>query len=204
MIDSIRGPLIASEEGFAIVEAAGGVRFRLEVPASTSSALPQRGSEVILQCRLIMNTNEGTFLLFGFASDMERECFDLFVGLTGIGPKKALAILSQIEIAGFARAIVAEDLTYLSKIKGIGKKTAERLVVELREKMAPYVATPVGGKSESGVTLPAIPGIKDAVEALMVLGCRQAVAEKAIAEAVKELGQDAPVDKLVRAGLRYR
>jgi len=110
-------------------------------------------------------------------------------------------ILSQIEIAPFARAIVGGDLNYLSRIKGVGKKTAERLVVELRDKMAPYTAPTPG---ESSTLLPASQTVADAVQALMVLGCRPAVAEKAIGEALKELGADAKTEELIRVGLRHR
>ncbi|CAN5212611.1 Holliday junction branch migration protein RuvA [soil metagenome] len=198
MLDSVRGKLVVSENDFAVVDV-NGLSFHVDIPVSTHEAMPALGTEVRLYTRLSLNTNEGSFLLFGFATQVERECFDIVTGISGIGPRKGLMILSQIEIAPFAKAIVSSDLTYLSKIKGIGKKTAERLVVELREKMGPYVKTDSTPKN-----LPGSANVMEAIEALIVLGCRQSVAEKAVSEAVKELGVDARTEDLVRAGLRFR
>lgn len=196
----MNGKLIKSDEDLAVVDV-NGLWFRLEIPASSVKALGEPGSDVRLYTRLSLNPNEGNFQLFGFASEMERECFDIFTGISGIGPRKGLMMLSQIEIASFARAIIAQDLNYLSKIKGIGRKTAERLVLELREKMVPYTKTDA---TPSDAILPSSDNVRDAVEALIVLGCRQLVAEKAISEAVKELGKDAATEDLIRVGLRFR
>lgn len=206
MIDSLTGTLREYDEDYAVLDV-GGVCFRVEIPGSTAKALPEVGNEAALLTRLNFNVNEGTFSLFGFATGAERDCFDIFRGISGIGPRKGLMILSQIEIATFATAILTNDLVYLSKLKGVGKKTAERLVVELREKMVPYTAsTPAGGDAPAG--LPSLPNmsdnIRDAIEALIVLGCRNHVAEKAIGHAVEELGEDAPTPDLIRAGLRHR
>lgn len=206
MIESLKGILLAMEEDFAVIDVSG-VGFRLDIPGSTARSLGGVGAEVTLLTRLNFNVNEGVFSLFGFATEAERDCFDIFRGISGIGPKKGLMILSQIEIAAFATAILTNDLNYLSKLKGVGKKTAERLVVELREKMVPYTAGPVapGGESAGMPHLPAAPpNIRDAIEALVVLGCRPHVAEKAISQAVEELGESAPTESLVRSGLRYR
>lgn len=200
MIDSLSGVLVSAEEDFAVIDVHG-IRFRLDVPASTARGLPAPGVPTALFTRLSFNANDGEFALFGFATETERNCFDIFTGISGIGPRKGLMILSQIEIAPFARAIVGGDLNYLSRIKGVGKKTAERLVVELRDKMAPYTAPAPG---ESSTLLPASQTVADAVQALMVLGCRPAVAEKAIGEALKELGADAKTEELIRVGLRHR
>lgn len=201
MLESLKGVLLSVDDDVAVIDV-GGMRFRLEVPASTARTLGVPGGEATLLSRLSFNANDGQFLLFGFATEVERECFDIFTGISGIGPRKGLMILSQIEIAAFARAIVENDLGYLSRIKGVGKKTAERLVVELREKMVPYVSD---AKPASGAApLPVGKNSQEAIQALMVLGCRQAVAEKAIAEAMKELGKDAGTEDLVRVGLRHR
>lgn len=199
MIDSLKGPILFADEDSAVLDV-NGIRFRLEIPLSTARVIRQ-GDVGELKTRLSFNANDGAFSLFGFATEVERECFDIFTGISGIGPRKGLMILSQIEIASFARAIQANDLNYLSRIKGVGKKTAERLVVELREKMVPYSA------ANAITTSPALPqtdNVRDAIEALVVLGCRQNVAEKAISEAVKELGEDAGTEDLIRVGLRYR
>lgn len=201
MLESVKGTLLSVDHDVAVIDV-GGLRFRLEIPDSTARSLGAVGSESTLLARLSFNANDGQFLLFGFSTEVERECFDIFTSISGIGPRKGLMILSQIEIAAFARAIVENDLPYLSRIKGVGKKTAERLVVELREKMVPYVsdAKPAVGAAP----MPVAKNSQEAIQALMVLGCRQAVAEKAIGEAIKELGKDAGTEDLVRVGLRHR
>lgn len=203
MIDAVEGLLERIEEDEMLV-LAGGVVLRLEVPATTANALKHRvGERVRVLTRLTFNMNDGQFLLFGFATEEERDCFAIFTGISGIGPRKGLMILSQVEVAAFAQAIVQNDVGYLGRIKGIGKKTAERLVVELREKMVPYVGV---ARTDGGAAtaLPAEGPVREAVEALIVLGCRPAVAEKAVGEAVKELGEGAATEDLVRAGLRHR
>lgn len=197
MLDSLCGKLLFSDDDIAVLDV-GGVRFRLDIPYSTARLLAERGQEITLMTRLSFNPNEGSFNLFGFGTEVERECFDIFTQISGIGPRKGLMILSQIEIASFARAVINSDLGYLSKIKGIGKKTAERLVVELREKMVPYSA------AEPEAAQPRADNVRDAVEALVVLGCRQIVAEKAVSEAIRELGPDAPAEELIRLGLKLR
>jgi Holliday junction DNA helicase RuvA len=201
MLDAISGILLRRDDDWAVIDV-NGLQFRAEIPASTASQLPAIGEKATLLTRLSLNTNEGTFQLFGFATEMERDCFDIFTSITGIGPRKGLMILSQIEIPPFAKAIITNDIKYLSKIKGVGTKTAERMVVELREKMVPYSqAAPSSGTS---VILPASANVRDAVEALIVLGCRPLVAEKAVGEAVKELGETAGTEALIRIALKYR
>jgi Holliday junction DNA helicase RuvA len=202
MIDSLQGTLLAVVDAGAVLDV-NGVRFALEIPDSTASALPAVGQRATLLTRLNFNMNEGTFALFGFATEAERDCFDILRSISGIGPRKGLAILGQVEIARFATALMTNDLAYLSKLKGVGKKTAERLVVELREKMVPYAAA--GHKEQpTGMLATAPANVRDAIEAMMVLGCRTAVAERAVAMAVEELGSDAKTEQLVRAALKHR
>lgn len=199
MLHSIVGVLVEYEDDFAVVDVHG-MRFRVEIPGSTARVLGEAGSRTTLFTRLSFNPNDNTFTLFGFASAMEGECFDILQSISGIGPRKALGILSQIEIGAFASAIVNRDLTYISEIKGVGKKTAERLVVELREKMVPYM----------GAAPAAIPAavmrenVRDGVAALMALGVKPAIAEKAIRAAVELLGDEAATEHLVREGLKHR
>ncbi len=206
MFHSLHGTLLDFEDDFAVIDV-NGLRFQVEIPGSTASILPARGEAATLMTRLSFNANDGTFSLFGFATTMERDCFDVLLSMSGIGPRKALGILSQIEIGAFANAIVQQDLNYVSKIKGVGKKTAERLIVELREKMVPFVSAGSVGKPSSPAApagLPQKENIADAVQGLMALGCKPATAEKAIRSAVESIGEDAPTADLVREGLRWR
>lgn len=199
MIDSLAGCLLELDEDYAVVDV-GGIRFRSEIASSTARQLPPVGERVELLTRLSFNANDGEFSLFGFASSMERECFEILTSMTGIGPRKAMMILSQIEIASFARAVVNSDVGYVSKIKGIGKKTAERLVLELRDKMAPMA---VAGPDEPA-SPPRSTNVRDAIAAMMALGCRPAVAERAVESAAEALGEDASTEALIREGLKRR
>lgn len=199
MLHSVCGTLLEFEEDYAVVDV-NGLRFAVEIPGSTAQQLPKVGERSTLLTRLSFNANDGTFQLFGFATAMERDCFDVLTSISGIGPRKALGILSQIDIGTFAQAIVQQDLKYLSKIKGVGQKTAERLMVELREKMVPFV-------SKAPASAPPLPGkqnVVEAVQALMALGCKPAIAEKAVKSAVEALGEDASTPDLVREGLKWR
>ena len=202
MIESLAGRLLSKDDDFAVLDVSG-VRFRLEIPASSASQLPAPGQPAELFTRLSFNAKDGVFALFGFATTTERECFEILLGISGIGPRKALMILSQIEIGAFARALAAGDLGYLSSIKGVGKKTAERLLVELREK-----AAFLGGREVStggGSTAAPRGGPQGlAIEGLAALGCRPAVAERAVAKAAEILGADATVEQLVREALKHR
>ncbi|MEQ8820407.1 MAG: Holliday junction branch migration protein RuvA [Sumerlaeia bacterium] len=203
MIDSLQGTLLDHDESHAIVDV-GGVRFRVEIPGSTAVQLPAQGEPVTLLTRLSFNPNEGSFALFGFSTPMERQCYEVLLTISGIGPKKALAILSQVEVAAFARAVIEKNLTYFSGIKGVGRKTAERLLLELSDKMFGLAAE----AKVSGKQAPAAPAqsenIADAVAALIALGCPAAVAQRAVASAAEIAGQDAPTEELIREGLRHR
>ncbi len=200
MIDSLQGTLIDIDEDRAVVDV-NGIRFQTEISLNTYNVHKDSvGSPCIIYTRLSFNANDGQFSLFGFENAVERECFDIFTGISGIGPRKGLMILSQVEIASFANAIVQNDLTYLSKIKGVGKKTAERLVVELREKMVPYTS-----EKKPAAQLPPREGpAAEAIQALIVLGCKEPVAEKAVGLAQEELGESASTQELIRLGLKYR
>jgi Holliday junction DNA helicase RuvA len=200
VLDSLKGTVLELDQDHAVVDV-NGLRFGLEIPASTAAQLA-RGAVAEVRTRLNFNANDGAFALYGFATAVERDCFDTLCTISGIGPRKALAILSQIEIAAFAGAIVQRDETYIAKIKGVGKKTAERLIVELREKMVPFVGT--DGPAPAVPALSAKQNVKDALDAMMALGCRPAVAEKAIRIAVELLGEDARTEELIREGLKNR
>ncbi|MCB2154431.1 Holliday junction branch migration protein RuvA [bacterium] len=199
MLHSLKGTLVDFEEDFAVIDV-GGVRFQVEIPASTAGQLGASGDPAEVLTRLSFNANDGTFSLYGFATPMERDCFDVLTSMSGIGPRKALAILSQIEVAAFANAIVNKDIAYVGKIKGVGKKTAERLIVELREKMVPFM----GSASAAPIVSSRPENVQDAIEALMALGCKQITAEKAIGAAIEILDESAPTEDLVREGLRHR
>jgi len=138
-----------------------------------------------------VSAQDGTQQLFGFATAEEREMFLLLISISGIGPKLGCNILSSASITGLRNAIAAGDTKTLSSLRGIGKKTAERLVVELKDK--------VTGETK---TAPADPRLADAILALVSLGYKQVEAQKAVLAVAGNLGPKASVEELVRAALR--
>ena len=140
MIALLRGELAYKSVDHVIVDT-GGVGYRLFIPLSTFYALPDTG-----QVRLLVHTHvrEDALLLFGFATPAEREMFATLIGISGIGPKLALNILSHIPVADLQGAVLAGDIKRLSALPGIGKKTAERLVLELKDKLGPAIPAAAG------------------------------------------------------------
>lgn|GEM_PF-141102 len=214
MLETLRGTLIRKDADEAVIET-GGIGFAVSIPASTQAALPDPGAEARLFVHLSFNVQEGEFKLYGFATELERDVFRIFLGISGFGPRKGLMLLSQVRISDFACAIRDRNLAYLSSLKGVGRKTAERLLVELREKMLPYVSAGggagVGGTGGSGGAfdpdVPLLPPgdhIRDAVAGLVSLGCRYGQAARAVSKAIDLLGPDAPAEDLIREGLRHR
>jgi Holliday junction DNA helicase RuvA len=208
MIEYLRGTLLHKADGHAVVDVSG-VGYGVDVTAAASAGLPRAGEQAELHTYLYVQ--EGILRLYGFASRDERSLFEVFLGASGIGPKTAIAILSSIEVAAFATAILQGDLKTLTRIPGIGKKTAERLAVELRDKMKEYAfaAVPSAGNGSNAGSVSSSPyiaggSIREAVEALEALGCKPLVAERAVQKAAEILGADAAVPDLVREGLKHR
>ncbi len=183
MIASLRGTLLERMEGACVVEA-GGVGYLVQVSSHTLAELPAIGAEVRLRTRHIVR--EDAQLLFGFTAPEELRLFDLLIGVSGVGPKIALAALSGLQPAALARAIRDEQIATIVAVPGIGKKTAERIVVELRDKLEFIAAAgPVPaarGKKGAGV-LPQSDRFDDAVAALVTLGYSAAQAQDAVRKA---------------------
>jgi Holliday junction DNA helicase RuvA len=187
VIASLRGTLLERGEGWCVVEA-GGVGYHVHVSAQTLSALPAIGAETKLRTRQVVR--EDALLLFGFAGTDELRLFDLLIGVSGVGPKLALAALSGLAPAALARAIREEHIAAIVAVPGIGRKTAERLVVELRDKldfMPAGAATAMGRGREPGI-LPRYERFEDAVAALVTLGYSVSQAQ----EAVRRAGGEQP------------
>lgn len=215
MLETLRGTLRRKDTEEVIVETAG-IGFAVGIPASTFAALPEVGEEVLLFTQLSFNVQEGEFNLFGFATEMERAVYRIFLTIPGIGPRKGLMILSQVNIGDFARAIQDRNVAYLSQIKGVGRKTAERLLVELRDKMLPFLLVGAGGAAGTegaaggtggageGSSLPPGQNIADAVAGLTGLGCPYTQAARAVARAVERLGASASTAELLKEALKHR
>jgi Holliday junction DNA helicase RuvA len=174
MIAHLRGKLIAKHPNQAIVEA-GGVGYDVTITVPTFSDLPASGAEVALHIHT--HVREDAIALFGFLRREEKQLFERLIAVSGIGPKLAITILSGMAAADLVSAIRGNDVARLTRIPGIGRKTAERMVLELRDKLADFGATP---------TLPAVtPVQEDVLSALVNLGYNRTLAERAVSAVSK-------------------
>ena len=176
-----------------------GVGYEALIPLSSYDKLPSPGHEVHLLTHLAIR--EDAHVLYGFMTSAERDLFRLLINtVSGIGPKIALNVLSGMNVVAFRGAVANADIKSLSSISGVGKKTAERIVVELRDKIGQAGAWEASS-SARGLS-PDEQKINDAVLALMALGFKQVEAHDSIKAAVDKLGPNAGVEDLVRAGLK--
>ena len=193
MIAMLRGALVDKGIDSVLIDV-GGVGYRVAVSLNTLATLPPVGSTAQLHTHLIVRMNaEDVLTLVGFASTEERAAFDLVTGVQGIGPKLAMSILSTLDAGELARAVRDGDHARLTRIPGIGKKTAERLVLELRDK---FTGAPAAATSAARIG-----GSQAVSSALVNLGYKPAEAERAAAEAGKA-HPGAGVADLVKAALR--
>jgi Holliday junction DNA helicase RuvA len=198
MITSLHGKLVESLPTQVTVDVHG-VGYEVLIPLSSFDKMPQPGGDVRLLTQLVVREDAHT--LYGFATPGERDLFRLLVNnVSGIGPKTALNILSGMNPVAFRGAVASSDVKSLSQISGVGKKTAERIVVELRDKIGAAGAWEAA--SAQRALSPADQKINDAVLALMALGFKQIEAHDSVRAAQSALGPDASVENLVRASLR--
>lgn len=197
MIGYLRGTLAEALPTQVVVEA-GGVGYEAFIPLSSFEKLPAPGGEVKLLTHLAIR--DDAHVLYGFMTDGERDLFRLLIRhVGGIGPKIALNILSATTATSLRAAVVDGDVKALSRISGVGKKTAERIVVELKDKMGDEAGLKTGGPTAA--LSDADQKMADAVAALIALGSKPREAQEAVRGAVIMLGPDQSVDKIVRAAL---
>lgn len=198
MITFLHGKLIEALPTQAVVDVHG-IGYEVLIPLSSFDKLPAPGGEIRLLTQLVIREDAHT--LYGFMSAAERELFRLLINtVSGIGPKIALNILSGISVTAFRGAVANSDVKSLSQISGVGKKTAERIVVELRDKIGAAGAWEAA--SAQRALSPEDQKINDAVLALMALGFKQIEAHDAVRAAAAALGANATVEDLVRACLK--
>ncbi len=179
MIARLRGKLLEKQPNFALVDVAG-VGYGVTIPVSTFSRLGQPGAEVSLHT--YTHVREDALALFGFASGAEKELFEKLISVSGIGPRLAVTILSGVPIDELTTAIRAGDAKRLMRIPGVGRKTGERMVVELREKLG-ALDDKAGAEGEDGL---AGSIQQDVISAMLNLGCTRDAAQKAVGKAVDE------------------
>lgn len=194
MIALLRGTLIEKQPNRLIVDVRG-VGYEVQVPLSTFYQMPEPGSEVLL--RIHTHVREDTLALFGFITTLEQQIFERLIAIGGVGPKLALAVLSGIEAGDLLRAIQLGDAARLTTIPGIGKKTAERITLELRDRLAKLAAPSpdAGGSAATGDMR------GDLLSALVNLGYHRPLAERAVDAALKA-GGDESFESRLKLALR--
>ena len=178
MIAHLRGKLLAKHPNQIIVET-GGVGYELTISIPTFSDLPEAGADVSLH--VYTHVREDLIALYGFLRSSEKLLFEKLITVSGIGPKLAITILSGMAADDMARAIRSNDIARLTRIPGIGKKTAERMVLELRDKLPEAGTAPVAISTHSAIE-------EDVLSALVNLGYQRAAAEKALSAVAKKSG----------------
>jgi Holliday junction DNA helicase RuvA len=193
MIDFLEGNVVTRKPTSAVIQV-GGIGYQVSIPISTYEALPEKGPAKVLTYQYV---REDTLKLFGFATQEERELFQLLLSVSGVGPSIALTALSGCSVEQLRTMILDGNVGALSKIKGIGKKTAQRIVVDLAESAK--------GLAASGITSrgPASMAASDAILGMVALGYKQPQAEKAVIKAMDALGQDAKTEDLLRESLKH-
>jgi Holliday junction DNA helicase RuvA len=193
MITRIRGRILEKGPSHLVVDIAG-VGLLVHVPVSSFDRFGREGEEVNLLTHL--NVKEDALDLYGFASEGERRLFRMLLGVSGIGPRSALGILSGMNMDMLQTAILSGDVASLTRVPGVGKKTAQRIVVELKGPLSEGLEAVVVGGAVGGDDK-----LTNAVEALVALGLRRSDAYRSVARAIREMGEDASLEEIVRRGL---
>ena len=194
MIYSVRGKLTHIENNLAVVECAG-VGYAVRTSAVTISRLPGMGEETTLYTYL--HISENSIDLFGFADQGELNCFKMLLGVTRVGPRAALSVLSSVTAEQFALAVASGDAKTLSRAPGLGMKTAQRIILELKDKISKEQAA-------AGISMPEIPlmssssNASEAINALVVLGYTQSEA----AGVITKLDPELSVEDMIKQGLQ--
>ena len=190
MIGRIQGTLISVHPPRLLVDCQG-IGYELDVPMSTLYQLPQVGQKITLLTHF--QVREDAQQLFGFATEVEREAFRQLIKISGVGSRTALAVLSGMSVNELAQAIALQEAGRLTQVPGIGKKTAERLCLELKGKLAPDLSMTAGSKTQ------AIEASSEVLQALLALG----YSEKEALLALKQIPPDTSVSDGIRMGLKY-
>lgn len=194
MIAYLKGKLCQSKSESLIVEV-GGIGFKVTgcFAAASYSSLPSLGEEIIVHTHL--HVREDDMQLYGFLNASQLQVFQQLLTIPGIGPKGALSIVSSVAAEDLAKAIITEDLPFLTRLPGVGKKTAQRLIIELKDKILKGKAPQMHSKQDAGAG--DISRYYDAIEALLSLGYHSQEVMPYLNAAKKELGEQAEVSQLI-------
>jgi holliday junction DNA helicase RuvA len=195
MIGRIRGVLVAKQPPDILVEV-GGVGYELQVPMTTLFQLPDVGAEIALVTHFVVR--EDAQLLYGFINEDDRSLFRQLIKVSGVGPRLGLTILSGMDTQSFVRCVQRDDISSLVALPGVGKKTAERLLVEMRDKLKDWLAQ---AQDEAQITLaPATDIVADAEGALVALGYKPQEATRMVAAVNDDTVDDS--EELIRRALK--
>lgn len=197
MIAALRGVVLEKNLSDAVIDV-GGVGYRVFLSLLTLARLPEEGQPAKVRIRTVVR--EDALDLFGFLSRQEEELFLMLTSVSHVGPKLALNVMSGLEVSDLAQAIGRGEIGRLTKIHGVGKKTAERLVLELRDKVKALTLEPGTEAPPAGAPASAARG--DLVKALVNLGYKPPQAEKAADAAAEKAGAEAPFEALFREALK--
>ncbi|HZW35894.1 MAG: Holliday junction branch migration protein RuvA [Deltaproteobacteria bacterium] len=197
-MDHLHGRMAGGGKDFVVVECAG-IGFRVYVSAITRKDLPPEGENLLLRTHL--HFREGGADLYGFSSETEREIFLATIGVSGVGPKSALSVLSVLGVSGVLAACAREDAAVFTKVPGIGKKLAQRIALELPDRLKKVAVELSQAAGIEGEAPPSAPEAEAAL-ALVGLGFSRAESQIAVSRSRKEIGGDPPAEDLVRRALK--
>ncbi|WP_269526723.1 Holliday junction branch migration protein RuvA [Coraliomargarita parva] len=199
MIARLKGTVLESTPLQVVIDA-GGVGYEVNIPVTTAEKVPPLGQECSLFIHSVYREDSAT--LYGFATREDRDFFRLLVEkVSGIGPKIGISILSRMSVELLRGAITSSDVALLSKCPGIGKKTAERLVIELKDKVFPKGVSEQSPSTTIPAAASAPSSFQDAVASLVILGYKPAEADKLVRKASSQLGPEASTEALIRTAL---
>lgn len=195
----VRGKLVFANPSYVTIETHG-VGYKVLIPASVFGKLPQIDQEVLLHTSFIIRENSQT--LYGFLSVQERDLFEEVLNVSGIGPKIGLSLIGHLPLNEFHRAISNHEIALICKVPGVGKKTAERLIIEMRDKINARM-----GHEPSDFSIKLPPGkgsiVQDAMSALINLGYNQNTAQKALKKTLGDLPEDADLGSIITTALKH-
>ena len=196
MIGRISGKLVSKQPPFLLIDV-NGVGYELEASMNTFYKLPELGEQIILSTHLIVR--EDAHLLYGFCDEQERKLFRTLIKVNGIGPKLAMTVLSSMEPDGFVQAVHAQDVSSLTRIPGVGKKTAERIVIEMRDRLKDWGSDIAVLPISTIISDMPVSATQDAISALVALGYKPQDATQVIRKIAKP---DMSSEVLIRQALQ--
>ncbi len=199
MFAYMRGQLMHAEVAFLILEIQG-IGYKIFIPASLFVRMPPIGSEMQLHLSFVVRELSQT--LYGFFTMQERDLFETLIGVTGIGPKLALSLIGHLSLADLHHAVQSEEIASLVRVPGVGRKTAERLLIELRDKLPEVNSVSSANAAPLSPSQISNQKMRDGINALVNLGYQQAIAQKAIKKVLTDHTEEVDLASLITYALK--